>query len=168
MKAITEHIDKEMQSAIGSDGFMWFGLAELMIKGTQPHPVTIPDRKQVSLKDNYNGIVYHRVLSMSPAESADFSFGSRLAVDMKVRMRTVLAFKVAKFEEEFIFTFVKTFPQELFIDGYKLIDLPPSKNVIVDQEAVYKTEFGGGDYEKHIVTYNIFAIEYEIDTIKCC
>lgn len=167
MTDICENIDQSILDTIPCDGIKFFGLCELAIKGTQPFPVTINDRKQVSIDDNFLGIAYYRLLSSAAPQPEAFMWGNKMNNVFKSRIRNVLAYKVDEFTEEYVFDYVNAIPEWLDLDGYKLVDIENNTTIIADHEAVYKTEFGGGDYEKHRLAWNIYAIEYDIDFIKC-
>jgi hypothetical protein len=167
LKDICDAIDIYIINKIPCPGIKFFGFAELAIKANQPHPVTIPDRQQVAINDRYDGICYHRLLSSGLTQPEELQRGNISVSLFSSRMRTVLAFKVKKFAEEFIFDFNKAMPDLLNINGYHSVDVTNNVGINSDQEAIYKTEFGGGDYEKHILTWNIYAIEYNVEFIKC-
>jgi len=164
---ICENIDASIVNTLPCPGIKFFGLAELAIKSNQPHPVTINDRKQIAINDRYDGIAYYRLLSSAAPQPAEWQWGNKLNNIFKSRIRNILVFKVNKLAEEFIYDYVNAIPNWLDLQGYKLVDVENNVSIIADQEAVYKTEFGTGDYEKHILTWNIYAIEYDIDFIKC-
>jgi len=167
LKDICDQIDIYVKSKIDLPGIKLFGFAELATKANQPHPVTIPNREQIAINDKYDGIFYHRLISSGLSQPDELQRGNVSVSLFSSRMRTVLAYKVKKFAEEFIFDFNKAMPDLLSVDGYHSVDVTNNVGINSDQEAIYKTEFGGGDYEKHILTWNIYAIEYNVEFIKC-
>ena len=167
MKDICDQIDLYILSKLDCPGIKFFGLAELATKANQPHPVTIPDREQIAINDRYDGIFYHRLLSSGLTQPEEEQRGNVSIAVFSSRMRSVLAFKVKKFAEEFIYDFNNAMPDLLTISGYHSVDVTNNVGINAEQEAIYKTEFGGGDYEKHILTWNIYAMEYNVEFIKC-
>jgi hypothetical protein len=167
LKDICDQIDAYILTKLSCDGIKFFGFAELVKKTDQYHPVTIPDRKQVAIDDRFDGIMYHRILSSGLTQPEEWQRGNISLSLFSSRMRTLLALKVKKFAEEYIFDFNKAMPDVLDIDGYHLVDVTNNVGIITDQEAVYKTEFGDNSYEKHILNWNIYAIEYNVEFIKC-
>lgn len=167
MKDICDAIDETIIDEVDCQGIKFFGLAELAIKANQPHPVTINDRKQVSINDRYNGIFYHRFISDSSTLQDNMQWGNKSWKLHKARLRSVLATKVEEFSEEFVFDFANAIPSIMELDGYKSIDIATDMNMIVDQESIYKTEFGTGDYEKYALSWNIYAMEYNVEFLKC-
>lgn len=176
MKDITDQIDIETQTNLSDDGVnvansKFWGLAELIIKGADVHPVTVdllgsPHRYQIAIDDRFDTIVYHRALSSVGVDDPD-SFGRGVRKQYNARIRTVLAFKVSKFAEEFVYDFIEALPKDLTITGYNNINTVQNISLIVDQKGVYEQEFGGGDYEKHITPWNIYAIEHDVEFVKC-
>lgn len=171
MKDITDNIDTQVQTNLSTPNFKFWGLAELIEKGKQVQPVTIdklgnPVRTQIAIDDRFDGIVYHRMLNSSSIDSPE-SFGANIQIQFNVRLRTVLAYKVSKFAEEFWIDFTEAIPKKLTITDYDFINVAENMSVIKDQKAIYQEEFGGGDYEKHIIPWNILAIEYDVQFVKC-
>lgn len=176
MKDITDDIDTDIQSNLVDDGIdfansKFWGLAELIEKGKQVQPVTVdllgnPVRAQIAIDDKFDGIVYHRVLNSASIDSPE-SFGANIAIQFNVRLRTVLAYKVSKFAEEFVFDFINALPQRLTVTGYDYINIAENISLVVDQKGIYEQEFGGGEYEKHMIPWNIFAIEHDVQFVKC-
>jgi hypothetical protein len=68
--------------------------------------------------------------------------------------------------EEFIFEFINEIPDKISITGYKFVHLQPG-TLIADHEAVYNQEYGQSSYDKHRISWNIFALEYDIDFMLC-
>ena len=68
--------------------------------------------------------------------------------------------------EDWIYTFCQSIPEKLVIENYEFIDINEI-NLIIDQEATYIAEFGNNSYEKHIKTWNVYALEYGVEFLKC-
>lgn len=165
MKLIMDQLDSDMLGLLPNEGIRFFGLAQLVTKDDQPNPVTIEDNKQIAINDRYEAIVYHRILNGSLAPAEDRQFGTKLGRKMIQNMRTIVAYKAGK-GEEWIQTFCNNFPEEVNVSGYDFIDIP-DLSLIADQVAVYNAEFGINNYEKHIQDWNIYALEYSVEFIKC-
>lgn len=167
MTDICKNIDESIVDNLACAGIKFWGLAELAVKSNQPHPVTINDRKQIAIDDKFNGMTYYRLLSSAAPTPAEYQWGNKQNNVFKSRLRNVLAFKVNKFAEEFVYDYVNSIPEWLEIPGYKLVDVENNTTIIVDQVAIYKQEFGGDKDERHLLPWNIYAIEYDVDFIKC-
>jgi hypothetical protein len=137
-------------------------------KETKPVSVSLDTNKKrpvAEIHDRFNGVFYHRILNSPWVLDEEFSFGATMAKRHQVRTRTVLAYKT-QLGENFIFDFVKAFPEKLTLTGYKFVTLEEG-TLIADHEAVYNQEYGNNSYEKHRIAWNIFALEYDIDFILC-
>lgn len=166
MTDVIEALDNYMDNLFSGKGMKPFGLCELIKKGASIQPVHVDSRQHIAINDKYDGMWYHRILSGSSAPSEEDSFGPTIARRQTVRLRTVLATK-HKLGESLRFDFARQLPSTLTIDGYRLVDVSETVNLIEDQEGVYGQEFGGGDYEKHATAWNIHALEYDVEFIKC-
>lgn len=172
MKEICDKLDSELLAALPNEGIRFFGLSQLVTKSDQPHPVTIEDNKQVSIDDKYNAICYHRLNgTASFGESEEQDFGRSTGRKRVQPMRTVVAHKV-HLGEEWIDTFLNEIPESLDVedggglDLYEFVDIT-GLTLVVDQEGIYAQEFGEGGYEKHRIPWNIYAVEYNIEFIRC-
>lgn len=172
MKEICDALDKYLIEGFPSDGIHFEGLCQLVNKGDQAHPVTIYDNKQVSIQGNWDVLCYHRVNGKADfVESDEQDFGRSTGRKVVQPMRTVVAHKVKK-GEEWIYDFLNGWPESLDVEDGGGLDLYEFVDIIemgldIDQEGIYNTEFGGGDYEKHRIPWNIYAIEYNIQFIRC-
>jgi len=168
LEKICLEIDKAIESALPNSGLKAYGLCELITKGKQQQPVTVDKtRKPAQIHDAFLGIFYHRLISGTSAQDPDFSFGVDIVDRVSPRLRTFLAYKV-ELGENFIFDFMAAIPKRITIAGYKLIQRSTQIDLIADHEAVYNQEYNEGTpYEKHRTTYNIYAIEYNIEYILC-
>jgi hypothetical protein len=173
LEKICDNIDTILMAAFKTKGLKAYGLCELVQKDSKPNPVTVTPinntRTPAQIHDSFNGIFYHRLLGNNGyVEDLDHSFGDVLRKRFTVRMRTVVAYKI-KLGEEFMFEFVKAFPEKLStaeLTDYKFVHLGQG-NLIADHEAVFIQEYGNNSYEKHRTSWNIFALEYDIDFILC-
>ena len=172
MKEICDKLDEVLLTALPNEGIRFFGLSQLVLKEAQPHPVTIQDNKQVSIDDKYNAICFHRLNgNASFSESEEQDFGRSTGRKRVQPMRTFIAHKVEK-GEEWIDTFLNEIPESLDIEdgsGLDLYEFVDITNIVVDtdQVGIYETEFGEGGYEKHRISWNIYALEYDIEFIRC-
>lgn len=159
-------------AALPNEGIRFFGLSQLVLKKDQPHPTTIYDNQQVSIDDKYNAICFHRLNGTSDiAESEEQDFGRSTGRKRSQPMRLVIAHKVTM-GEEWIDTFWKEIPETLDVedggglDIYEFVDIT-NLSMDTNQVEIYNTEFGDSGYEKHRIPWNIYAIEYNVEFIKC-
>jgi hypothetical protein len=168
---IFDNIDQTLQAAFKNSGLKAYGLCELVEKDKKPNPVSVEvkpnkTRELAQIHDRYDGIFSHRIVGGSFTDDDDFTFGKRAARRFSGRARTVLAYKI-KLGEDFIFSFVNTFPDRVSsLSEYKFVHLSQG-TLIADHEAVYIQEYGNNSYEKHRTSWNIYAFEYDIEFILC-
>lgn len=165
MTDILGKLDETMLGLFPNDGIQFNGLCDLLKKQDQVHPVTIDDRKQVSINDRWDVIHYHRLEGASFASGELQQFGRSTGRQLTQNIRTIVCAK-AKKGEDWIYTFVQSIPESLTLTNYEFIDINDI-NIIIDQEATYIAEFGNNSYEKHIQTWNIYALEYGVEFLKC-
>lgn len=173
MKDICDKLDSVLLGALPSEGIRFFGLSQLVLKNDQPHPATVQDNIQVSIDDKYNAICFHRLNGQGQfVESEEQDFGRSTGRKRVQPMRTFIAHKVTM-GEEWIDTFLNEIPESLDVEdgsGLDLYEFVDITNIAVDtdQVGIYETEFGStGGYEKHRIPWNIYAIEYDIEFIRC-
>lgn len=152
-----------------------FGFCELMRKSAggndQVMPVTVEDRRQVSLDDRRDLVTWIRVPgSIQPSnniEDQDWSFGLDDGVVQFTNIRWIVAHK-SSLGENFIHQFLKDIPSTLDVDGYQIVSIDKtSSSVDFDHEAIYTAELGNTTYEKHRFTWNIYAISLNVEFIMC-
>lgn len=170
MKDICNKLDAILLSSFPNDGIEFNGLCQLVTKTTQTHPATIPDNKQVSIDQKFDVVTYHRIINDAIFnENEEQDFGRSTGRTLVQPMIMVVASK-AKKGEEWIYGFMQGFPESIETDGlsetYDFIDI---KNMAleVDHEGIYNREFGDGDYEKHRIPWNLYAIRYDVTFQRC-
>jgi hypothetical protein len=168
LEKICLEYDKCILAALPTAGLKAYGLCELIKKSDQQEPVTVDiKRKPAAFIDSMNGHYYWRFIGGTEAEDEEMSFGIDIADRISPRMRIFIAHKI-QLGEEFIFEFVKTIPKKLALDGYKFIHRSSSIDLITDHEGVYNQEYNDKTaYERHRTTHNIYAIEFNLEFIKC-
>lgn len=170
MKEITEAIDSWTEDNFNHT-LKLFGYCELMTKKDQVMPVTIPERKQVSLDDRYEVITWMRLTAgptpTNEIEGNDWGFGLKDTPALMATLRLVVAHKVS-IGEDFIIDFIKSFPRGFTIPGYSIISI--NKRGITtdpDHEAIYLTELGATVYERHRFDWNLYALSIPVEFIPC-
>jgi hypothetical protein len=168
LETILNEIDQALLSTFKNKGLKAYGLCELITKDKKVNPVTCNKTRDVAqIHDAFNGIFYHRILSSNPfQEDEEFSFGSIVKRRHSKNMRLVMAFKV-ELGENFVNEFINEIPDKITtLSNYKFVFLGPG-TLIEDHEAVTLQEYGQIPYEKHRTSWNIYALEYDIDFMLC-
>jgi hypothetical protein len=132
-------------------------------------PVTIPERKQVSLQDTQEVMTWIRLqqpVAYQPSE--EFSFGTNQAREGTAPLRIVFANKVNLTDaENLVYKFVTAFPLKFSVSGYQFVFVADSLAVDPDHESIYTTELGNTVYEKHRFPWNLYAITFNIQFLPC-
>lgn len=168
MKLITTIIDEAIAATdIGNVKKKFFGLSEIVTKDKQRYPVTIPDRKQVSLDNGFDLVTWMRLASEIEEEtSEEHSYGRNEAVRATAKIRLVVAHKVG-LGEEFIDKFTRRIPFQLKQADYKSIFVLKNRVIDADHESVYNTELDATAYAKHRLTWNLYAVNLNVEYIYC-
>jgi hypothetical protein len=166
LETILNELDKNLQSTFKNVGLKAYGFCELITKDNRTLPVTCDkDHTPAVINDRFKGIFYHRLTANIPiTEDEEMSFGN-LKLKYQPRIRTVMGFD-HRLGEDFIFQFIEAIPDSLTISGYKFVILRPG-TLIADHEAVISQEYGQLSNEKHRTSWNIYALEYDIDFMLC-
>jgi hypothetical protein len=175
MKEIIDAIDLWTNTEYSSVTRRLFGYCELMRKtakeGEQVFPVTIPDRRQVSLDDRYNLMTWVRLPGTirlgNDVSGNDWGFGLEEGKVQTASLRFIVAHKVT-LGESFIIDFINALPSLLNVSGYEVVSIDKNSiTVDADHESVYVAELGQTVYEKHRFTWNIYAISLDAEFIPC-
>lgn len=170
MKAICDEIDRNILTL--DVNIKAYGLCIPVVKGAQVQPVPVDSDKAVSINDRWDVQYFHRLLTDTVIADEEFSYGGSYRRRHSQIVRTVVIIK-KKMGFDWIDCFINKIPQFLkqagILDEYMFVNLTEPMIEINDQDAIYKTEFGpdGEQYEKHRMSYIIYALEYAADYIKC-
>jgi hypothetical protein len=176
IEAITDYANESFTYLKGKN----FGFCELMFKsakdtkgtligssGSQPIPVTIPERKQVSLDDKYNFMTWIRWVEPARFDfNEQWSFGREEAEEGSLTLRIVLAHKTS-LGENLVFTFARSIPRQFELSGYKYVFQNGRPQINPDHEGIYRTELGETSYEKHRFNWNLYTIDVTYNFIEC-
>lgn len=171
MTNIIEAIDAWTANRYSSYSQKLWGFCELMHKTSsgkdQVMPITIPERKQVSLDDRYQFITWIRwTENVSYEVDEDWSFGKIQQRKSKLPLRIVLAHKVI-LGENIVFDFIENLPVQFKIDGFKFVFVGDSPSIDPNHETIYTTELSDTVYEKHRYDWNIYVINLGVEYISC-
>ncbi len=168
MTDICNQIDLSISSTLETGGIKFYGFCQQIFKANQPFPTTIPDNKEAAINDRYNGITYYRLISTTPInQPIDFQWGNKLNDVFRAKLRNIVALKTKVYDEQWIYDYNNAIPNWLYMTGYKMVDIQNNGSINNDQLVVKNQEFGTNMDEKHFIPWNIYAIEYDVDFIKC-
>lgn len=169
MVDLINHIDELIETCLG-DGKYW-GLCRLMLDDNQEsYPATYPDTAgkitKVSPDDRVKIMIYHRLLDGEFSDSEMFSFGRTISMENSQRVRMVVLVDFSE-GETVIDNILNALPDTIDNVDYKSAIVGSSVTLIRDRAAIWSTEFSNAYRDKYQVRYNIYAVEYSINYIKC-
>lgn len=175
MTSIIEAIDDYTADFFSDYNLKNWGFCELMKKtagegsAEQPIPVTIPERKPVAIKDNYEVITWIRQPSIVTYEdNQDWSFGKNEARMSNMPLRIVFANKTNLTDaEDLVYQYVNSFPSRFSIPNYKFVFVTGTPTVDPDHESIYAQELGNTAYEKHRFPWNLYVVNLTVQFIYC-
>lgn len=168
MVDLIDHINEEISACIGTGKF--YGLCRQIQDDKGIYPATVKEpAEKVSPSDKWKVLVYHRLMDGTVTDSEEFSFGRHPLVhnSQNVRMVVFVAFSEG---ETIIDDIINGMPDKIELEDnidYKFSEVGTSVTLIRDRNAVWEQEFGQAYKDKYQMRYNIYAVEYTIDYIKC-
>lgn len=156
----------------------FYGFCELAKRtnqgSEQPMPLTINGthkREQVAIDDRYQLVTWIRVPSQATfgtnVDDADWGFGLDSGNVATVSMRMIVAHRV-ELGEDLIIDIARGLPSIIDSTSYKLISVSKQAiNIDYGHEAIYNTELGAGQYEKHRTAWNLYVINIPVQYIRC-
>lgn len=155
-----------------------YGFAELVNRisrgkttvSTQPIPITIPgdgsEAQQIALDDRFNFIFWIRTNGrITFSVSEEDIWGLKETKRQNLDLRIVIAHR-NNFGEDVIYNLAQNLPSQITIEGYDLVFLDVAV-VDDDHETIHNTELGATNYEKHRFTWNIYALNINVEFIPC-
>jgi len=121
--------------------------------------------EKVTPNDKFQIVIYHRLLNSEFEESEEFSFGRKKTFRSNQNIRTVLIFDLeSETKPEDI---ANTIPDDLEISGFEFVNISKNMSLNKDSNAVWEDEYGESYKDKYVKRYNIYALEYQIQYLKC-
>lgn len=165
MVNLIDSINTTLSDCLGKGRY--YGLCRLVKddKGAV-YPVTYLDNQKITPNDKWPLLVYHRLLSSDTVESEEHSFGRKKAVLNPQRVRTVVVMAFSE-GEDLIDDFINALPETIENVDYRYVELSREVSLIRDRESVWETEWGTAYDDKYQMRFNLYALEYNIEYIKC-
>lgn len=164
---LIKHIDSCLLACASGKNY---GLCQLVKddKG-EPYPRTVgKEAVKVTPNDKYKVLTYHRLLNGDFSEDDTYSFGRSRSRLNAQNVRLVVVVEIGlDAKEGVIDKVIEQLPDAFENNSYKYTQVGASVSLIRDSENVWETEWGNADKGKYQMRYNIYAVEYSIDYIKC-
>lgn len=169
MTELIDYIDNQISECI-PNMYSW-GLCHLIEDDSGIHPATLQtEAVHVSPDDKYSFQFYHRLLDGSPETDENLSFGRKPTRRNNQTIRTVI-FQPLGTDLKFIDDFINALPDKLALNDspaiYKMAYVGSSITLNRDSNAIWDDEFGESYKDKYQKIYNIYAVEWELNYIKC-
>jgi len=163
---LINHINTTVENCLGLGG-KYYGLCRLIKddKGVV-YPVTYLDNIKVTPSDKFNLLVYHRLINSETEESEEHSFGRLPAVMNNQRIRTIVIVKFSE-GETVIDDFINALPDKIDNVDYRFVELSKNISLIRDVQSIWETEWGNAYDDKYQMRFNLYALEYTLEYIKC-
>lgn len=173
MTELIDHIEEQIHDCLG-DG-KYYGLCRLLTDDQGTYPATYASSAgkytKVTPDDKHRILIYHRLLDGSPTVNEDLSFGRSLLFENNQRVRMVVLVDLSE-GETVIDSIINAIPDHITqtdLDSvdYKSVTIDPSMTLIRDRANIWSTEWGNAYADKYQLRYNIYALEYSINYIRC-
>lgn len=165
MNDLINYIDCQIAECLGRGKF--YGLSRLILddKGPQ-YPICEATNEKIVPFDKQPIMSYHRLLNGSGADSEVYSFGRYASKQLTQNIRMVVLIDI-KEPRELIDKFIDALPDGIEDSNYRFAEVNNSVSLIVDSQSIWETEWGNAYKDKYQMRYNIYALEYAVDYIKC-
>lgn len=165
MTDLIDHIDEQIKTCIGA-GIKTFGLCHLIEDDNGVYPATVgKEGIKVAPDNNFNVLIYHRLLNGSIEPREDLSFGRKVTGQTNQRMRMVVFIDIS--EQALIDDIINALPDVFEIDDYQYCNVSGSIDLIRDSVAVWSEEFSEAYKSRFQKRFHVYAVEYTLEYIKC-
>jgi hypothetical protein len=162
---IIEYIDQQITGCVAD--VTSFGICHLVEDGESIYPSTLEEEaEKVSPSEEHTVTIYHRLLNGNPEPREDASFGRTITVQNNQRVRTVVFIEMSA-SLSLIDDIINALPDVFNISGYSFVNVSKEIDLVRDSRAVWSDEYGDAAKDKFQKRYNIYAIEYNVEYIKC-
>lgn len=166
MTDLLDYIDLQIKSCIGEARM--FGLCHLVEDDSaNVYPSTFQERaEKVSPDNRFLITIYHRLLDGNLDAREDISFGRTMTAQNAQKIRTVVFIKMSEGHSK-IDDIVNSLPDSFEVDGYQFANVSKSISLDRNQKAVWEAEYGEAYQDKMIKQFLVYALEYDLQYIKC-
>lgn len=166
MVDLINHIESTIGECVGR--VKSYGLCRLLIDDNgERYPATLNIQyKKVTPDDKWKVAIYHRLMDGAIEVNEELSFGRSLASENTQSVRMVVLVALSE-GEEVIDQVIDAMPDTIVNVDYKSVVTSGSMTLIRDRAAIWEQEWGQAYADKYQLRYNIYALEYSINYIKC-
>lgn len=165
MVDLIEYIDNQIKDCIQET--KQFGLCHLIQSDNQKIPVTVEsEATEACPEDLYLVTTYHRLLTGAYEVRDDLSFGKKMKGENKQRVRMVVFIQFSE-GQSLIDDIFNAMPDTIILEGYENVFVSRTATLLRDRATLWSDEFGESYRDKYQMTHHIYAIEYDLNYIKC-
>lgn len=166
MTDLIEHIDNQIKACIKEARM--YGICHIVQGDNEQYPCTLEERSEYkAVPDNrFLVTIYHRLLNGNLDEREDLSFGKNPTRQTNQQIRTVVFIKMSEPLNR-IDDIINAIPDIIEDDCYKSINVSKEVTLIRDAAAIWAAEFGDAYADKYQKEFNVYALEYNLEYIKC-
>lgn len=164
MTDLIDHINAQINACIDAETF---GLCHLVEDTGGIYPATVAEESQrIAPNDQHDILIYHRLLNGQYTPREDLSFGRSITAQNAQRVRTVVFISLA-LDQDKIDDIINALPDDFEVSGYQFANVSKTIDLIRDRAAIWNEEFGEAYRSKYQKRFQIHALEYNVEYIKC-
>jgi hypothetical protein len=136
------------------------------------YPSTLfEEAEKVVPEDRHELTYYYRLLDGSPEPDEDLSFGRKKTIVNSQQVRVVMFIKMDCDSLTIVDDFINALPDTFELDTspaeYKKLTINKEISLIRDSNAIWEDEYSDSYKDKYQKVFNIYALEFSIEYIKC-
>jgi hypothetical protein len=164
MVELIDYIDNTIKNCLTS--VKQFGLCHLLDSDNEKFPATV-EREGIKAipDDRFEICTYHRVLGGSVDQADDLSFGTNPVRKAKQKVRSIVFIKLQN--DNVIDDIINAYPNTFETTNYYFANVSDNMTLIRDRENTWTTEFSKAYLDRYQLVWNIYAIEFDLEYIKC-
>lgn len=166
MTEIIDYIDHQIKTCIGEARCI--GLChQIDNEEGNVYPTQFKRRSEmVTPDDRFNITIYHRLVDGDIAPREDVPFGRNVVPLTEQTIRTVVFVKM-ELGHDVILDIINSLPNRGEIDGFKNMVISKEISLSRNQKEIWEDEYGNNYDDKYIKLYLIYALEYNVQFVKC-
>lgn len=166
MVDLFNYIDNRVGECVS--GVRSFGLCHLLEGDNEKFPATVEKRAtKATPDDKYLVNMYHRLLNSVSDNRDDISFGKRRTTQNNQKVRTVVFVKMGQ-SFSLVDDIFNALPDSFTVDGYDFANVNKGVSTIIrDRAQIWNDEFQGAYKDKYQMVWMVYAIEYDLQYVKC-
>lgn len=144
-----------------------FGLCHLIESDNEKFPVTIERKAKKAIPDDrFLLCMYHRLLSGDHDPREDASFGKKITVQNKQKIKTIIFLQLGQ-DDSKIDDIINVLPNSFEMDGYGFVNVNKNITLNRDRKVIWLDEFSDAYRDRYQMKWHIYSFEFNLEYIKC-